>query len=178
MRDLASPSAFAFAGLSPELLVSDLARSLEFWRDLCGFRIAYERAEERFAYLDRGGLQVMLEELGSPMHTWMKCDLESPFGRGVNFQFRIGDVDRGEICRGRLAVAPAARGPALSRRRSRSQSTAIRGARSGRLCRSIFAGHRRVGRGLRPRSRIAVLILPWRGRIRFERGGGGRRSRA
>jgi hypothetical protein len=64
------------------------------------------------------------------------------------------------------------------RRRSRSQSAAIRGARSGWLCRSIFAGHRRVGRGLRPRSRIAVLILPWRGRIRFERGGGGRRSRA
>ncbi len=31
---------------------------------------------------------------------------------------------------------------------------------------------------LRPRSRIAVLILPWRGRMRFERGGGGRRSRA
>jgi hypothetical protein len=24
----------------------------------------------------------------------MKCDLERPFGRGVNFQFRIGDVDR------------------------------------------------------------------------------------
>ena len=82
MRDLASPSGFAFAGLSPELLVSDLARSLEFWRDLCGFSIAYERAEERFAYLDR------------------------------------------------------------------------------------------------PRNRIAVLILPWRGRMRFERGGGGRRSRA
>ncbi|MFZ2106240.1 MAG: hypothetical protein WAV18_12830 [Roseiarcus sp.] len=82
MRDLASLSGFAFAGLSPELLVSDLARSLEFWRDLCGFSIAYERAEDRFAYLDR------------------------------------------------------------------------------------------------PRNRIAVLILPWRGRIRFERGGGGRRSRA
>jgi catechol 2,3-dioxygenase-like lactoylglutathione lyase family enzyme len=94
MRELASPSGFAFAGLSPELLVSDLARSLEFWRDLCGFSIAYERAEERFAYLDRGGLQVMLKELGSPMCTWMKCDLERPFGRGVNFQFRIGDVDR------------------------------------------------------------------------------------
>jgi len=24
----------------------------------------------------------------------MKCDLERPFGRGINFQFRIGDVDR------------------------------------------------------------------------------------
>jgi len=87
MRDLASPSGFAFAGLSPELLVSDLARSLEFWRDLCGFSIAYERAEERFAYLDRGGLQVMLTELGSPMRTWMKCDLERPFGAASTFNF-------------------------------------------------------------------------------------------
>jgi hypothetical protein len=51
MRELASPSRFAFASLSPELLVSDLGRSLGFWRGLCGFSIAYERAEERFAYL-------------------------------------------------------------------------------------------------------------------------------
>ena len=87
MRDLASPSGFAFAGLSPELLVSDL---VGFWRD-SRLQLAYERAEE---HLDRGGLQVMLKELGSPMRTWMKCDLERPFGRGVNFQFRIGDVDR------------------------------------------------------------------------------------
>jgi catechol 2,3-dioxygenase-like lactoylglutathione lyase family enzyme len=94
MKNPGPPSDFVFAGLSPELLVSDLTRSLEFWRDLCGFKVAYERAEERFVYLDRGGLQLMLEELGSPIRTWMKCDLERPFGRGVNFQFRIGDVDR------------------------------------------------------------------------------------
>ena len=89
--DAASP---AFAGLSPELLVSDLAQSLAFWRDLCGFVIAYERPEERFVYLDRGGLQVMLKELGSPTRAWTNCDLEKPFGRGVSFQFRVGDVER------------------------------------------------------------------------------------
>jgi|ERR1700677_1745096 catechol 2,3-dioxygenase-like lactoylglutathione lyase family enzyme len=92
MKNPEPPSDFAFAGLSPELLVTDLARSLEFWRDLCGFSVAYEREEERFVYLDRGGLQVMLKELGSPTRAWMKFDLERPFGRGVNFQFRIGDV--------------------------------------------------------------------------------------
>jgi catechol 2,3-dioxygenase-like lactoylglutathione lyase family enzyme len=85
--------ASAAEGLTPELLVSDLARSLAFWRDLCGFDIAYERPEERFIYLRRGALQVMLKELGSPMRAWMACDLEKPFGRGVNFQFAIGDVD-------------------------------------------------------------------------------------
>jgi catechol 2,3-dioxygenase-like lactoylglutathione lyase family enzyme len=94
MKNSEPPSDFVFVGLSPELLVSDLTRSLEFWRDLCGFSVAYERAEERFVYLDRGDLQLMLKELGSPTRAWMKCDLERSFGRGVNFQFRIGDVDR------------------------------------------------------------------------------------
>ena len=94
MVDDAHNSAFAFAGLSPELLVSDLAKSLVFWRNLCGFVIAYERPEERFVYLDRGGLQVMLKELGSPTRPWVNSDLDKPFGRGVNFQFRIDDVDR------------------------------------------------------------------------------------
>jgi catechol 2,3-dioxygenase-like lactoylglutathione lyase family enzyme len=94
MKNPEPPSDFIFAGLSPELLVSDLTRSLAFWRDLCGFKVAYERAEERFVYLDRSGLQLMLKELGSPTRAWMNCDLERPFGRGVNFQFRIGDVDR------------------------------------------------------------------------------------
>ena len=78
MKNPEPPSDFAFAGLSPELLIIDLARSLEFWRDLCGFSVAYEREEERFVYLDRGGLQVMLKELGSPTRAWMKFDLERP----------------------------------------------------------------------------------------------------
>jgi catechol 2,3-dioxygenase-like lactoylglutathione lyase family enzyme len=94
MKNPEPPADFVFAGLSPELLVSDLARSLAFWCDLCGFEVAYQRAEERFVYLDRDGLQLMLEELGSSTRAWMKCDLERPFGRGINFQFRIGDVDR------------------------------------------------------------------------------------
>jgi len=94
MKNPEPPADFVFAGLSPELLVSDLARSLAFWRDLCSFEVADQRAEERFVYLDRDGLQLMLEELGSSTRAWMKCDLERPFGRGINFQFRIGDVDR------------------------------------------------------------------------------------
>jgi catechol 2,3-dioxygenase-like lactoylglutathione lyase family enzyme len=94
MNDNTSSPAFAFAGLSPELFVSDLARSLAFWRDLCGFVVAYERPEERLVYLDRGGLQVMLKELGSPTRPWMASNLEKPFGRGVNFQFRVSDVIR------------------------------------------------------------------------------------
>jgi catechol 2,3-dioxygenase-like lactoylglutathione lyase family enzyme len=172
MRDLASPSGFAFAGLSPELLVTDLARSLEFWRGLCGFSIAYERAEERFAYLVRDGLQVMLEELGSPMRTWMKCDLERPFGRGVNFQFRIGDVDRV------AAKFVAADWPLLPIASAIEKSECGNSPRPIRTAMSFDFRRTSKGRSLRPRSRIGVLSPPWRSRIRFERGGGGRRSRA
>ncbi len=54
--------AFDYARLVPELLCTDLARSLSFYVGLCGFRIAYDRPEEGFAYLDLEGAHLMLEE--------------------------------------------------------------------------------------------------------------------
>ena len=50
---------FAFARLVPELLVSDVKKSLRFWCELCGFKIAFGRLYEGFAYLDLDGGQVM-----------------------------------------------------------------------------------------------------------------------
>jgi catechol 2,3-dioxygenase-like lactoylglutathione lyase family enzyme len=94
VNDKAPERGFAFAQMTPELLVSDLAQSLAFWRDLCGFAIAYERQEDGFVYLDRAGSQVMLKALASPTRAWMSGKLEKPFGRGVNFQFRVDDVDQ------------------------------------------------------------------------------------
>ncbi len=57
------------ATLVPELVVADLATSLRFWVDLIGFRIAYDRPENRFAYLDRDGAQVMLTSTIHPPGT-------------------------------------------------------------------------------------------------------------
>lgn len=79
------------AVLVPELLVADLAASLRFWCDLCGFRIAYDRPEDRFAYLDRDGAQVMLEEAAGPGRRWITGKLERPFGRGMNLQIAVAD---------------------------------------------------------------------------------------
>ena len=76
----------------PELLVFDLDASLRFWCGLCGFAVAYERPEDRFAYLDRKGCQVMLEEAGAPGRRWITAPLERPFGRGINLQITIDDV--------------------------------------------------------------------------------------
>ena len=78
----------ARAALVPELLVADIARSLRFWCQLCGFTVAYERMEEGFAYLDREGAQVMLEERGHGRN-WVTGALDAPFGRGVNFQVAV-----------------------------------------------------------------------------------------
>lgn len=78
--------------LVPELLVTDLEASLAFWRDLCGFAVAYERRDEGFAYLTRGTAHVMLEQEGVGRN-WVTAPLERPLGRGVNFQIAVDDLD-------------------------------------------------------------------------------------
>ncbi|WP_428031003.1 bleomycin resistance protein [Ancylobacter sp.] len=83
---------FVWAPLVPELLVANLAASLVFWRDLCGFEIAYRRDEDGFAYLAREGAQLMLEELGEGRQ-WITGPLEKPFGRGINFQIAVRVVE-------------------------------------------------------------------------------------
>lgn len=78
--------------LVPELLVSDIRESLEFWCGPCGFEMAYERPEEGFAYVARGAAHVMLEERGVGRN-WLTGELLQPFGRGINFQISVPDVD-------------------------------------------------------------------------------------
>jgi catechol 2,3-dioxygenase-like lactoylglutathione lyase family enzyme len=81
-----------WAALVPELLVSDIDESLRFWRDLCGFTVAFDRLYEGFAYLDLNGAQVMLEERGRSRN-WVTGSLEIPFGRGVNFLVRVPSIE-------------------------------------------------------------------------------------
>ena len=77
--------------LTPELYVTDLEDSLAFYCGLLGFEIDYERPEESFACLKRGAVGLMLEE---PVgRTWITATLERPFGRGVNFQIMIENVE-------------------------------------------------------------------------------------
>jgi len=85
-------SNFAWACLVPELLVTDIEVSLHFWRDTCGFSVAFDRFYEGFAYLDLDGAQVMLEERGRNRN-WIVAPLDTPFGRGINFQITIRSID-------------------------------------------------------------------------------------
>lgn len=86
-----APPRGGFARLVPELLVSDISKSLAFWRNALGFTIAYQRPEEGFAYLERPeGAQIMLSQRSG---TWETGALELPFGRGAMFQIFVDDVD-------------------------------------------------------------------------------------
>jgi catechol 2,3-dioxygenase-like lactoylglutathione lyase family enzyme len=76
--------------LVPELIVSDLAASLRFWRDVLGFRVLYERPAEGFAYLARERAEVMLEVLGET--SWTVGTMDRPFGRGINLQIEVASL--------------------------------------------------------------------------------------
>ena len=78
-----------FNDLVPELSVSDINRSKNFYANILGFKIEYERPEDKFAFLSYGGAQIMIEENNG---NWNTGELEYPFGRGINFQIMTDDV--------------------------------------------------------------------------------------
>jgi catechol 2,3-dioxygenase-like lactoylglutathione lyase family enzyme len=79
--------------LIPELDVADLDRSLAVYTAVLGFRCHVTRPEERFAYLIRDNVHLMLEEADGPGRRFQTAPLEHPFGRGMNLQIEVADVD-------------------------------------------------------------------------------------
>jgi len=77
--------------LVPELLVRDIAASLDFWCGVLGFAIVFDRPEEGFACIERDGARVMLDRLGST-RDWVAAPLEPPFGRGMNLEIAVASV--------------------------------------------------------------------------------------
>jgi catechol 2,3-dioxygenase-like lactoylglutathione lyase family enzyme len=77
--------------LVPELGVTDIAASLRFWRDICGFAVLYDRPEDGFACIERNGARIMLDRLGST-RDWVAAPLEPPFGRGMNLEIAVPSV--------------------------------------------------------------------------------------
>ncbi|MFP3496716.1 VOC family protein [Pseudomonas sp. SIMBA_059] len=78
--------------LVPELMVTNLDSSLGFWVSRLGFKVAYQRPEDGFAYLDLNGAQVMLEQVDSNAGQWLTAPLTKPFGRGINLQIDVEAV--------------------------------------------------------------------------------------
>jgi catechol 2,3-dioxygenase-like lactoylglutathione lyase family enzyme len=77
-----------WAWLIPELSCTDLRNSVDFYCSILGFSIRFSR--DGFAFLERGKLQLMLEQIGDG---WVTGDLAYPLGRGVNFSMEVDDVD-------------------------------------------------------------------------------------
>ncbi|MDR3372905.1 MAG: VOC family protein [Ancalomicrobiaceae bacterium] len=79
--------------LVPELNVGDLERSLDFYCGLIGFRVLYDRPEERFSFLGLDGAELMLGEVEQPYPAYA-TGLEPPeYCRVMNLQIQVPDID-------------------------------------------------------------------------------------
>jgi catechol 2,3-dioxygenase-like lactoylglutathione lyase family enzyme len=86
-----APPKSGWAKLAPELHVNDLTASLNFWRGILGFEIAYQRPEEKFVYLEHlEGHQVMLCQRHGRFETG---SFEYPLGRGVMLQLYFESIE-------------------------------------------------------------------------------------
>lgn len=79
-----------FNKLIPELSVSNIGRSKDFYR-LLGFEVVYERVEEKFVFLELNGNQIMIQEHNG---NWDTGKLEHPYGRGINLSMEIKDIEK------------------------------------------------------------------------------------
>ena len=75
----------------PELSVNNLENSLKFYKTL-GFKVEYQRPENKFVFLSMGEIQFMLQEI-SDNDKWNLAPLSYPFGNGINFQLEVNSVD-------------------------------------------------------------------------------------
>ncbi|MDR3449720.1 MAG: VOC family protein [Alphaproteobacteria bacterium] len=83
----------ALKGLVPELYCADFQRSLDFYTKALGFRVMYQRPEDKFAYLEREGSELMIEQVDIG-RKWITGELAYPFGRGLSFQIAVADAQR------------------------------------------------------------------------------------
>ncbi|MCM3006141.1 bleomycin resistance protein [Priestia koreensis] len=79
-----------FNTLIPELSVSNLHVSKEFYLGVIGFELEYERKEDRFAFISLNGAQMMIEERNGH---WETGELVHPYGRGINFQIAVTNIE-------------------------------------------------------------------------------------
>ena len=74
-------------------MFTNIKDTLDFYVETLRFDIKYGRLEDGFAYLDKESAQIMVEEIDQSNRIWITGLLEKPYGRGINFQIEIADVD-------------------------------------------------------------------------------------
>ena len=75
--------------LIPEFVVSNIDISKDFYVNMLGFKVEYEREEDKFIFISLGNIQLMLEEGSKEELSQMKY----PFGKGINFTFGVNNID-------------------------------------------------------------------------------------
>lgn len=75
----------------PELSVTNLKESLKFYKTI-GFKIEYERPENKFVFISLNQIQFMLQEI-SKDEKWSLAPLTYTFGNGINFQLDVKNLD-------------------------------------------------------------------------------------
>lgn len=78
-----------FNTLIPELTVSDINKSKDFYINVLQFEVEYERPENNFVFISREGNQLMLKQDNGH---WRTGDLVYPYGRGVIIEMTVSDV--------------------------------------------------------------------------------------
>ncbi|BCE00910.1 bleomycin resistance protein [Marinicellulosiphila megalodicopiae] len=79
--------------LVPELYCSDINITKHFYVNVLGFTVKYERIEEQFAYFTLDGVDIMAEGIDGVGRRWLTDKMEKPYGRGVNFQWDVNEID-------------------------------------------------------------------------------------
>ena len=74
----------------PELSVFNIKESKNFYMDVLGSKIEYERSEDNFVFLSLEGNQLMLEEIHAD--GWNIGNLTYPLGQGINISLEVTDV--------------------------------------------------------------------------------------
>lgn len=77
-----------FNSLIPELSVSDIEKTKDFYLHVLGFKVEYERPKKKFVFLSLEGNQLMFEQENG---NWSVGELEYPYGRGINFEMTVSD---------------------------------------------------------------------------------------
>lgn len=79
-----------FNKMIPELSVFDIEETKRFYNDL-GFKIEYERHEEKFVFMSFQDSQFMFEQIHD--NGWNIGELIYPLGRGINFSIAVDDIE-------------------------------------------------------------------------------------
>lgn len=79
-----------FNKMIPELSVFDIEQTKRFYNDL-GFKIEYERPEEKFVFMSFQDSQFMFEQIHD--NGWNIDELIYPLGRGINFSIAVDDIE-------------------------------------------------------------------------------------